>query len=297
MSDRHLDLANLDRAGRGTGWLAARSGRAVWVSMGIAVALAWGVLAALALRAAQTRAPGAGLAGDGLLGALPSLPVPGVLETLLLLCLTPGGAGEPGLARFAVMVVMWFLMAVAMMLPSAAPMLKTYCEIADTAAKKGEPAVHPTVLVAGYLAVWLAAAIAFAALDLLLGALVVSGPLALASPYLAAALLAIAGLYQFSALKEACLKKCRMPFPILFSRWSTRSSAIFRLGIDEGIWCFGCCWALMLVMFAVGVMNLFWMVLLALFALVEKQLPGPAVGRVAGVILLVWAGALLFTAG
>ena len=190
---------------------------------------------------------------------------------------------------------MWFLMAVAMMLPSAAPMVKTYCEIADTAAAKGESAVHPLVLVAGYLSVWLAAAIGFAALDLALRSLTAVAPLASASSLISAALLAIAGLYQFSALKEACLKKCRMPFPILFARWNTRPAAIFRLGIDEGVWCFGCCWALMLVMFAVGTMNLFWMVLLALFAVVEKQVPGRLVGRLAGTILLVWAGALLFT--
>jgi predicted metal-binding membrane protein len=152
------------------------------------------------------------------------------------------------------------------------------------------------VLAAGYLSVWLAAAVFFATLDIALRSLTAAALVASASPWIAAVLLAIAGLYQFSALKEACLKKCRMPFPILFARWSTRPAAIFRLGFDEGVWCFGCCWALMLVMFAVGTMNLFWMVLLALFAIVEKQMRGKLVGRLAGTILLVWAGALLFTA-
>ena len=105
--------------------------------------------------------------------------------------------------------------------------------------------------------------------------------------------LALAGLYQFSGLKEACLKKCRRPFTILFSRWSTRTPAVYRLGVEQGVWCIGCCWALMLVMFAVGLMNLFWMALIAVFALVEKQGRGHAASRIAGVILLVWSLALL----
>jgi predicted metal-binding membrane protein len=105
--------------------------------------------------------------------------------------------------------------------------------------------------------------------------------------------LAIAGLWQFSSLKEACLTRCRAPFATLFGRWTDRPAGIFRLGVEQGIWCLGCCWALMLVMFAVGVMNLFWMALLGLFAVVEKGEKGRAASRVAGAILLVWAGALL----
>ncbi len=297
MSDRDLDLANLDRAGRAAGQVAARSGWVAWIALVAAIILAWLTLIALSLRAAQTRPPGGDIAGDGLLGAVPAVPLPAFFESLLALCLTPIQAGATSPERFLAVAAMWFLMAVAMMLPSAAPMLKTYCEIADTAAGKGEPAVHPAVLVAGYLAAWLAAATAFAVLDLALGRFTRSGPLAPAEPYLAAALLTIAGLYQFSAFKQACLKKCRMPFPILFARWSTRPAAIFRLGLDEGFWCVGCCWALMLVMLAVGVMNPFWMVLLAFFAAVEKQLRGQLASRAAGTILLVWAGALIFTAG
>ena len=103
----------------------------------------------------------------------------------------------------------------------------------------------------------------------------------------------VAGLYQFSGLKEACLKKCRNPFAILFSRWSSRPVRIFRLGVEQGVWCLGCCWALMLVMFAVGTMNVFWMALIGLFTVVEKQTSGRLPTRLAGAILLVWAAALL----
>lgn len=296
MSSDGFDFQSLDRTGRAAGRVSARPAVAVWTVLAAAVALSWTGLAMLAMRAAETRPPGESLAGDGLLGGIESPPLPAFLDSFVALCLNPVVAAGSTPGQFLLSTAMWFLMAVAMMLPSAAPMVKTYCEIADTAAAKGEPAVHPLVLVGGYLSVWLAASVGFAALDLAFRSLFSAAPLAAASPFVAAALLVIAGLYQFSALKEACLRKCRMPFPILFSRWSTRPAAIFRLGIDEGIWCFGCCWALMLVMFAVGVMNLFWMVLLALFAIVEKQMPGKLVGRLAGTILLVWAGALLFTA-
>ena len=94
------------------------------------------------------------------------MPLPDFFESLLALCLTPIEAGGSSSGRFLAVVAMWFLMAVAMMLPSAAPMLKTYCEIADTAAGKGEPAVHPLFLSPGICAAWLAAATAFAVLDL-----------------------------------------------------------------------------------------------------------------------------------
>jgi predicted metal-binding membrane protein len=295
MSSDGFNFPALDRSGRAAGRLSARPALAVWIVLAAAVALAWIGLATLALRAVETRPPGESLAGDGLLGGLASLPLPAFMDSFVALCLNPVTAAGSTPGQFLLTTAMWFLMAVAMMLPSAAPMVKTYCEIADTAAAKGESAVHPLVLVAGYLSVWLAAAVGFALLDLVFRSVFSAAPFASVSPWIAAALLAIAGLYQFSALKEACLKKCRMPFPILFSRWSTKPAAIFRLGVDEGVWCFGCCWALMLVMFAVGTMNLFWMVLLALFAVVEKQVPGRQVGRLAGTILLVWAGALLFT--
>jgi predicted metal-binding membrane protein len=105
--------------------------------------------------------------------------------------------------------------------------------------------------------------------------------------------LLIAGLYQFSSLKEACLKKCKNPFSVLFANWSVRPASVFRLGVAQGLWCLGCCWALMLVMFAVGVMNVFWMALIGLFTLIEKQTASRVPTRLAGAILLVWAAALL----
>ena len=228
--------------------------------------------------------------GGSLIGALPFPQVATFAAAFAELCLSPAAA-DAAMPRYAALSAMWFLMAAAMMLPSAAPMIRTYCEIADTAASRGRRAVHPAVLVAGYLAVWLAAALAFAGLTLAVQRVAPGGrPLA---GIAGAGVLAVAGLWQFSALKEACLTKCRAPFATLFGRWTDRPGGVFRLGAEQGLSCLGCCWALMLVMFAVGVMNLFWMALIGLFAVVEKGRRGKLVGRVAGTILLVWAAALL----
>jgi predicted metal-binding membrane protein len=294
MTTKEDDFRHLDFAGRAAAAV-GRNPRAVVVAiLTVAIALAWAVVAAMAIRSAEGGLPGAGSPGDSLLRLLPALPLPEILERFVALCLTPLPAASWLGAELAVLTLMWFLMAVAAMLPSAAPMIRTYCEIADTAKAKGERAVHPLVLVSGYLLTWLAASIAFAAATLLMRRIAPEGRLLDPVGGLAgAAALALAGAYQFSSLKEACLTKCRNPFAVLFARWSDRPVRIFRLGLEQGIWCLGCCWALMLVMFAVGIANIFWMALIGLFALVEKQMHGWWISRFAGSILLVWAVALL----
>jgi predicted metal-binding membrane protein len=108
-----------------------------------------------------------------------------------------------------------------------------------------------------------------------------------------AAALAAGGAYQFSSVKDACLDKCRNPFALLFARWSQRTAKIFRLGFDHGVWCLGCCAGLMAAIVAVGLMNIFWMAVMAVFSLLEKQLPGKLAGRISGAILLVWSAMLL----
>jgi predicted metal-binding membrane protein len=290
MADGNSSFENLDRAGQATASVVRHPRFAVNLVLALAVSLSWLVLTAMSVRNA-TVAPGESGPGAELLPSMP-LPLPIFLEQFLQLCLTPTPVSS-SLASYAALSLMWFLMALAMMLPSAAPMIRTYCEIADTARAKGEPVVHPLVIVAGYLLVWLAASFGFAGLSLGVQALAATPALTPLQGMTGAAALAVAGLYQFSELKEACLRQCRNPFTTLFSRWSTRPSRIFRLGFDQGVWCLGCCWALMLVMFAAGLMNVFWMALLALFTTVEKQVDGRFPGRVAGAILLVWAAALL----
>ena len=297
MDDPRADFRHLDSAGRSAAFIARRPRGVVYAAIGAAIALSWFVLIAMAVRGADVRTPGLSAPGDELLRQLPALPLPAWLDRAISLCLAPQPL-EGGLwARLGVLAAMWSLMSVAMMLPSAAPMIRTYCEIADTARAKGAAVVHPLVLVGGYLGVWIAASVGFAVLTIAVQQLSkASDPLAPVQGLAAAAALGLAGLYQFSGLKAACLNKCRNPFSILFARWSTRPVRIFRLGLDQGVWCLGCCWALMLVMFAVGVMNPFWMALLGVFALFEKQMAGSIPSRVAGAILLVWAAALLLSA-
>lgn len=260
------DFPHLDAPARGAAAIASRPRLAVYTALALGLVMAWAFLIRVSLEPQPLEG--------------------GLLSRLAQLCVTPTPAqGWPG---FAAVTLVWFVMSVAMMLPSAAPMVRTYCDIAEAAAIKGESVQHPLVLVAGYLTVWLAASAGFAALAY--GVQVAAG--VVDSVWPASAALALAGAYQFSSLKEACLKKCRDPFTTLFARWSTRGRAVFRLGLEQGLWCLGCCWALMLVMFAVGTMNLLWMALLGLLAIVEKQETSRLPSRISGTILLVWAAAL-----
>jgi predicted metal-binding membrane protein len=292
MSGEQHDFSHLDRAGRAAAGVARSPRLAVMLTIGISVVLAWFLLGAMAIRGAESGPVGA--PGDILLKNLPSLPLPGFLDRFFALCLAPAPLAGPAGMQAPALVLMWFLMAVATMLPSAAPLIRTYCEIADTARIKGEPVVHPLVLVGGYLTAWLGASAAFAVLTLAVYSFANAGGMLDPAVGLAGAVaLLIAGLYQFSGLKQACLEKCRNPFSILFANWSAKPARIFRLGLEQGVWCLGCCWALMLVMFAVGAMNVFWMALIGLFTLIEKQTTGRVASRVAGAILLVWAAALL----
>ncbi len=193
-----------------------------------------------------------------------------------------------------IMFLMWLMMAIAMMLPTAAPMLRTYAEIADTAARRNEPAVSLIYLAAGYLAIW--AGFSFQA-TLLQAAIIAAGSSAGTSAptvgLVGGAILILAGLYQFSSLKNACLVKCRNPFTIIFGQWSNRKRDIFKLGLQQGLFCLGCCWALMLVMLTVGTMNLVWMAFLTLFTLLEKTSEGKAMTRAIGIVLLAWGAFLV----
>lgn len=288
--DRHR-LGNLDTAARAAGAIARNPRLAVYALASGAVLLSWSVLGAMAVRDAAGRLVDG--PGGNLIESLPHLPLPDLLDRYLALCLAPVPAGGVGFYEFVALALTWLLMSVAMMLPSAAPLLRSYCEIVDTARGKGEPAVHPTVLLAGYLATWLAASLLLALATVAVPAGVGLQPFEPLAGAAGAAALAAAGAYQFTGLKDACLRKCRNPFGILFSRWTAMPSGIFRLGAEQGAWCIGCCWAMMLVMFVVGTMNVFWMALMTLFALVEKRTAGFLPSRIAGAILLVWSAALL----
>ncbi|HTT47079.1 MAG TPA: DUF2182 domain-containing protein [Pseudolabrys sp.] len=205
----------------------------------------------------------------------------------------PLGASAWDANGFALVASMWAAMTLAMMLPSAAPMILTYAEIADTAARKGERIVSPFTLAGGYTLVWLG----FAALATLVqygftrGALLDNG-MASASGLFSGAIFIGAGAYQFSALKHACLKQCQSPFPFFFANWATTPRGVFRLGVKQGLYCLGCCWAMMLVMFAVGVMNVLWMAGLGMVMTLEKIGSGKRLTYAVGMALI--AGGVAF---
>lgn len=188
------------------------------------------------------------------------------------LCSPTFGAGGWDLSGFLLVALMWGAMTLAMMLPSAAPMIFTYAEIADTAAQKHEKVVSPFVLTAGYAAVWFGfAATATIAQYALTRAALLNPSMASASGLFSGAVFIAAGLYQFSALKHACLRQCRAPFQFFFTNWQTTPRGVFRLGVKQGLFCLGCCWAMMLVMFAVGIMNVLWMAVLGVLMTIEKM--------------------------
>jgi predicted metal-binding membrane protein len=187
---------------------------------------------------------------------------------------------------FALVALMWGAMTLAMMLPSAAPMILTYSEIADTAARKGEHVVSPFVIAAGYTAVWFGfALVATVAQLMFMRAALLSAGMASASGLFSGAIFVVAGVYQFSELKHACLRQCQHPFPFFFANWKTTLRGVFRLGVNQGLYCLGCCWAMMLVMFAVGVMNVIWMAALGMVMTIEKIGTGKRFAHVVGIAL------------
>lgn len=177
-------------------------------------------------------------------------------------------------ARPLALWAMWALMTVAMMLPTFVPALRTFVDLSAAGAATGP---GTAALVAGYLAIWLgASALGAAAQAGLARAGLVTHLGASVSPWLTAALLTGAGLYQFSALKGACLSRCRMPMTFFMQHWRPGAPAAAAMGLRLGALCLGCCWALMALGFVGGTMNLIWMGAATVFMTMEKL---PAIGR------------------
>ena len=203
------------------------------------------------------------------------------------LCRPSFGATGWQLSEIGLVFLMWAAMTLAMMLPTAAGMIVTYAQLADTAARQHEPAVSPVILTAGYVTVWLGFALAATVLQAALTrAALVDPAMASASALFSGAIFVAAGAYQFSALKQACVTRCQRPFPFFFANWSTAPRTIFRLGFRQGLDCLGCCWATMLVMFAVGAMNVLWMAGLGMLMAAEKLVTTMWLSRIAGIVFI-----------
>lgn len=194
--------------------------------------------------------------------------------------------GPPLWAALALFLLAWQAMVAAMMLPSSLPLIRLF-DGASSSQERPRPA--RAAFLAGYVAVWTGfGALAFVG-DVVLHRGVDAVPWIAERPWLiGGSVLVLAGAFQFSELKERCLSKCRMPGPYLLARYRRGPAAAFRLGFGHGLFCLGCCWALMLVMFAAGVAVLWWMAALTAVMVYEKTgRHGAALTPVVGVGLIV----------
>ena len=194
-------------------------------------------------------------------------------------------------ADFGLMYIMWVVMMVAMMAPSAAPMILMFAGVNRRRREQEAPYVPTGAFLAGYLVVWAVFSVGatLGNWGLHQASLLSSMMGASNSSYLGGALLLMAGAFQWSPLKYACLKQCRTPMGFLMTSWRDGHGGALRMGLEHGTYCLGCCWSLMLLLFVLGIMNLVWIAALAAFVLAEKVAPKAEwVSRITGVLLVGW---------
>ena len=185
--------------------------------------------------------------------------------------------------------IMWMVMMIAMMLPTAGPMILTFSFISRDRKQKEQPYVKTSIFVAGYLIVSIAYSLLVTLLQLWLQSNAVLTSVGTSNSYMFSGILLLAaGIFQWSKIKQACLRFCRNPFNFLIVNWKENISGALHMGIKHGLLCTGCCWALMLLMFVGGVMNLLWMIVITAIILIEKVAPrGDIFAKAAGVAMAV----------
>ncbi len=196
----------------------------------------------------------------------------------------------------ALMWTMWAVMMAAMMVPSAVPMISAY----STTISSPNAKLHGStpLFVVGYLVAWSGfAAIATTTQWLLHDAALVDAMGASKNGILGGAILVGAGGYQFTGLKQSCLKKCRTPLGFLLNEWRDGRGGAAVMGLRHGTFCIGCCWALMAMLFVLGVMNLWWIAAVAAIVLLEKLVPSEMLTRMLGGTLALWGTALIVGVG
>jgi predicted metal-binding membrane protein len=186
--------------------------------------------------------------------------------------------------------LMWVEMMTAMMVPSAAPMILTFALVQRKRREQQRPFVPTGIFLLGYLLVWAAFSAAAAVAQWILHAQALLSPMMVnTSPLLGGIILITAGIFQWTPLKDACLAHCRSPLSFLMTDWREGTWGALAMGLKHGAYCTGCCWILMALLFVAGVMNLWWIALIALFVLVEKIVPrGLFIGKGAGIFLAAW---------
>ena len=211
---------------------------------------------------------------------------------------SPGGMGgmdmapagvAPSLPSALSFLVSWGVMMAAMMLPSAAPMVALYGAVHRHADRTGHGGIPTFLFGLVYVLAWLLFGIPVYAAQLAVDTFVAGSPMVGGLlPYALAVVLVVAGVYQFTPLKTACLRACRSPLGFLMARWRAGYVGTLRLGLAHALYCIGCCWALMVILVAAGAMGLHWVLLIAALVAAEKLAPGgTAIARTAGVALVV----------
>ena len=197
---------------------------------------------------------------------------------------------------FLLMFLMWAVMMVGMMVPTAVPMTLIYAAVARKAASQSTPVAPTATFVAGYIVMWCVFSVAATVTQWVLDQAALLSPMMVSnSPALGAGLLIGAGIYQWTPFKDACLQHWRSPVQFLMQHWRRGTGGALMMGLDHGVYCIGCCWFLMALLFVGGVMNLVWIATLAVLVLLEKVVPhGKLVARLAGASFIV-AGLLILS--
>jgi len=208
----------------------------------------------------------------------------------------PTGTGAWSATDFFLVFVMWAVMMVAMMVPSVTPMVMMFAAINRQRRSRHQSHVPTVVFLVGYLVAWVGFSAVVTLLQWPLHAYSLLTPMMdNGSAVLGGIVLLVAGAYQWTPWKDACLHQCRTPLSFLMTEWREGITGALFMGIRHGVFCVGCCWALMLILFAVGVMNILWILLIAGFVLLEKIVPvKPARFRMAsGLVFFLWGLGLL----
>ena len=192
---------------------------------------------------------------------------------------------------FWMLILMWVVMMIAMMTPSILPMVSLFVTVSRRKREKDQTYVSTLIFLGGYLIAWVlfSVVISLVQYPLHLGGWL--NPMMNSRSYLlSGGILVLAGLYQWTPFKDACLKQCRTPLNFLMTCWREGNSGAIRMGLLHGFYCIGCCWALMAVMFAVGVMNVLWMMVIAIFVLAEKisRFSALLFRVISGTVLVIW---------
>lgn len=208
------------------------------------------------------------------------------------------GLGPWSAADLLLTFAMWAIMMVAMMLPTAVPMLLVYRRALMARTSGAHPVVLTGIFATGYLAAWTAfSSIVTLAHWGLHASAAISPGMTITLPALGGAFLIAAGVYQWTPLKRACLTHCRSPLVFLSRFWRNGRAGALAMGFRHGVFCTGCCWLLMAMLFVVGVMNLFWIAAITAFVLAEKVLPnGQWLARAGGLALIAWGAWVIHAA-